>query len=59
MRILIVEDEPRTAAGLKEGLEAAGYTLDVSIRETRRSNGSAPNPTMRWSWISCSPAVME
>lgn len=32
MRILIVEDEPRTAAGLKEGLEAAGYTPDVSIR---------------------------
>jgi DNA-binding response OmpR family regulator len=30
MRILIVEDEARTAACLKAGLEAAGFTADIS-----------------------------
>ncbi len=32
MRILIVEDEARTAAGLKSGLEAAGYLPEISGR---------------------------
>jgi two-component system OmpR family response regulator len=30
MRILVVEDEPRIAEGVKTALEAAGYTCDVT-----------------------------
>ena len=30
MRLLVVEDEPRIAAGIKSALDAAGYTCDVS-----------------------------
>ncbi|MDQ2834538.1 MAG: response regulator [Acidobacteriota bacterium] len=30
MRILIVEDEPRVAAALKEGLEAEGYEVTLA-----------------------------
>ena len=31
MRVLIVEDEKRLAAGLKKGLEAEGFAADVSL----------------------------
>ena len=31
MRVLIVEDEKRLAAGLKKGLEAEGFATDVSL----------------------------
>ena len=29
MRVLIVEDEPRIAADIRQGLERAGYVADV------------------------------
>ena len=29
MRILIIEDEPKTGAYLKKGLEESGYSVDV------------------------------
>ncbi|MGE3268955.1 MAG: response regulator transcription factor [Chloroflexota bacterium] len=31
MRILVVEDEPRMAATLGEGLREAGYTVDIAV----------------------------
>ena len=31
MRVLVVEDEKRLAAGLKRGLEAEGFAVDVSL----------------------------
>ena len=34
MRILVVEDEKRLAAGLKKGLEAEGYAADVALDGT-------------------------
>ena len=30
MRVLVVEDEKRLAAGLKKGLEAEGFAVDVA-----------------------------
>ena len=34
MRVLVVEDEKRLAAGLKKGLEAEGYATDVALTGT-------------------------
>jgi two-component system, OmpR family, response regulator len=34
MRALVVEDEPRLAAGLRGGLEAEGYAVDVALTGT-------------------------
>ena len=34
MRVLVVEDEKRLAAGLKRGLEAEGFATDVSLNGT-------------------------
>jgi two-component system OmpR family response regulator len=34
MRILVVEDEKRLAAGLKKGLEAEGFAVDVALDGT-------------------------
>jgi DNA-binding response OmpR family regulator len=34
MRALVVEDEPRLAAGLRKGLEAEGYAVDVALTGT-------------------------
>ena len=34
MRILIVEDEKRLAAGLRNGLEAEGFAVDVAATGT-------------------------
>jgi len=34
MRILVVEDEKRLAAGLKKGLEAEGFATDVALNGT-------------------------
>jgi DNA-binding response OmpR family regulator len=34
MRALVVEDEPRLATGLRSGLEAEGYTVDVALTGT-------------------------
>lgn len=34
MRVLVVEDEKRLAAGLKRGLEAEGFAADVSLNGT-------------------------
>jgi two-component system OmpR family response regulator len=34
MRALVVEDEPRLAAGLRNGLEAEGYAVDVALTGT-------------------------
>ncbi|MGW6194529.1 response regulator transcription factor [Kribbella sp. NPDC055110] len=34
MRALVVEDEPRLAAGLRSGLEAEGYAVDVALTGT-------------------------
>ena len=31
MRVLVVEDEKRLAAGLKTGLEAEGFATDVAL----------------------------
>jgi DNA-binding response OmpR family regulator len=31
MRVLVVEDEPRLAAGLRNGLEAEGFAVDVAL----------------------------
>ena len=30
MRILVIEDEPKTAAYLKKGLEESGYSVEVA-----------------------------
>jgi DNA-binding response OmpR family regulator len=34
MRALVVEDEPRLATGLRDGLEAEGYAVDVALTGT-------------------------
>jgi DNA-binding response OmpR family regulator len=34
MRVLVVEDEPRLAAGLRAGLEAEGFAVDVALTGT-------------------------
>ena len=34
MRVLVVEDEKRLAAGLKKGLEAEGFAADVALNGT-------------------------
>jgi len=34
MRALVVEDEPRLATGLRNGLEAEGYAVDVALNGT-------------------------
>ncbi|MGQ0825542.1 MAG: response regulator transcription factor [Actinomycetota bacterium] len=34
MRILVVEDEQRLAAGLRKGLEAEGFAVDVAVNGT-------------------------
>ena len=34
MRVLVVEDEPRLAAGLRAGLEAEGFAVDVASTGT-------------------------
>ena len=34
MRALVVEDEPRLATGLRSGLEAEGYAVDVALTGT-------------------------
>ncbi|GAA4700879.1 response regulator transcription factor [Phytohabitans rumicis] len=34
MRILVVEDEPRLAAGLRAGLSAEGFAVDVALNGT-------------------------
>src|SRR5687768_17585449 len=34
MRVLVVEDEKRLAAGLKKGLEAEGFATDVALTGT-------------------------
>jgi two-component system OmpR family response regulator len=34
MRALVVEDEPRLASGLRNGLEAEGYAVDVALTGT-------------------------
>lgn len=34
MRVLVVEDEKRLAAGLKKGLEADGFAVDVALNGT-------------------------
>ena len=34
MRVLVVEDEKRLAAGLKKGLEAEGFATDVALNGT-------------------------
>lgn len=31
MKVLVVEDDPRTSAALRRGLEAEGYTVDVAV----------------------------
>ena len=34
MRVLVVEDEKRLAAGLRNGLEAEGFAVDVALDGT-------------------------
>ncbi len=34
MRVLVVEDEKRLAAGLRNGLEADGFAVDVAVDGT-------------------------
>ena len=34
MRVLIVEDEKKVASALRRGLEAEGFTVDVSLNGT-------------------------
>lgn len=34
MRLLVVEDEGRLAAGLRKGLEADGFAVDVAYNGT-------------------------
>src|SRR5919197_2118227 len=34
MRVLVVEDEPRLAAGVRDGLEAEGFAVDVAADGT-------------------------
>jgi two-component system, OmpR family, response regulator len=34
VRVLVVEDEKRLAAGLKKGLEAEGFATDVALNGT-------------------------
>jgi two-component system OmpR family response regulator len=34
MRVLVVEDEPRLATGLRRGLEAEGFAVDIALNGT-------------------------
>lgn len=36
MRVLVLEDEKRLAAGLRSGLEAEGYPVDVAYNGADR-----------------------
>ena len=40
MRVLVVEDERRLAAGLRNGLAAEGFAVDVALDGTARPAGS-------------------
>ena len=42
--MLVVEDEKRLAAGLKRGLEAEGFAVDVSLDGERRALAGAEHP---------------
>ena len=56
MRLLVVEDEPRLASGLKSGLEAEGFAADVALNGTDGLWMAREMPMMRSCWTSCSPA---
>ena len=44
MRVLVVEDEKRLAAGLKKGLEAEGFATDVALNGTDGLWMASENP---------------
>lgn len=56
MRVLVVEDEKRLAAGLRKGLEADGFAVDVALDGTDGLWLAREECTTRWSWTSCSRA---
>ena len=52
VRVLVVEDEKRLAAGLKKGLEAEGFATDVALERNRRAvDGARESRTTRSCWI--------
>ena len=44
VRVLVVEDEKRLAAGLKKGLEAEGFATDVALNGTDGLWMASENP---------------
>ena len=47
MRVLVVEDEQRLAAGLRNGLEAEGFAVDVAVDRHRRAVAGPRAPVRR------------
>ena len=54
--MLVVEDEQRLAAGLRKGLEAEGFAVDVAHNGTDGLWMARENPTTRSCSTSCCPA---
>ena len=56
MRVLVVEDEKRLAAGLRNGLDADGFAVDVALDGTPTVCGwPGKIPTTQSFWTSCFP----
>ena len=55
MRILVIDDEKRLVAGLRTGLEAEGFAVDVALDGIDGLWLAREHRTTRSSWTSCCP----
>ena len=53
VRVLVVEDEKRLAAGLRTGLEAEGFAVDIALEAPMACGWLARTPTTRSCSTSC------
>ena len=49
MRILVIDDEERLVAGLRTGLEAEGFAVDVALDSIKGARGRAMRTLRRGS----------
>lgn len=52
MRVLVVEDEKRLAAGLRNGLKAEGFAVDVALDGTDGCEWPPSTPMTPSCWTS-------
>jgi CheY-like chemotaxis protein len=53
MKILVIEDDPKTGDYLKKGLRESGYTVDLARTGTDGLRMALENAY--WYWTSCCP----